>query len=315
MEAQEFCEALAAGMPASRERLILCGFLGDPNTVGLHAWKPRAWAPGDALPFNARCNVYATVSSFFRAEDGSWRRRQDHFSAGRALMVDDVGTKVPHSVLDRAPPSALVETSPGNFQAWYFMKEAQRDRAAFDQLIRAFIAQKLCGADPGMAGVNRVGRVPGFINGKAKYGGSWRCALRSLSGRRWSPEELVEAFGLELRGTRETGLRRLKPESAEILNRAHIFNAQLTWLHSRGMVKRAEFDPSGWMQLRCPWLDQHTDRADTGAAIRQPDDDNGWHGAFRCHHGHCADKNWSALTDWINEHTTEELEAANRTET
>ena len=85
--------ALAADLPAA-ERLITCGFVGDPNSVGPSAWRPRPWAPDRELIFSPQANAYVTVASFGRAADGSYRRRNECFAAGRAFMVDDVGTKV-----------------------------------------------------------------------------------------------------------------------------------------------------------------------------------------------------------------------------
>ena len=75
--------------------------------------------------------------------------------------------------------------------------------------------------------------------------------------------------------------------------------------------KRPEPDPSGWIEMRCPWVDEHTAGADTGAAIREPAEENGYYGAFRCHHGHCADRGWADLTDLIAGANWDELEAAN----
>jgi hypothetical protein len=313
-EADEFMLALAgspSGPPWPQdERLIVCGFPGDPGEQPPNAWRPRPWKPGTETPLGSECNGYVTVSSFFKAPDGSWRRRQDGFAAGRALMVDDVGTKVDSELVRHFPPSAIVETSPRNFQWWYFLREPLRDMDAFDQVIRSFIAGKLLGADPGMAGVNRVGRLPGYINGKAKYGGAFRCRTVALSDARFTPDELVDAFGLKLVGSRRPlAGRRLLPEDIE--DRAQGWVAAHEWLRQRKMFRRDDSDAAGWWEMTCPWIDDHTDRANSGAALREPAEDNGFYGAFRCHHGHCGDKDWRALTDWIAEAAIEELDRAN----
>jgi hypothetical protein len=297
---------LGEGLPDD-ERLVLCGFIGDPDAVDHRAWRPRPWALGDRLPFSAQCNVYVTVSSFRRAADNTFRRRNETFAAGRALMVDDVGTKVDLVVVRGVPPSAIVETSAGNFQWWYFLAEPERDAARFDGVIRAFIAGKLLGADPGMSGVTRVGRVPGFLNGKPKHRG-WRCELRELTGRRYSIDELLGAFELEIMGRRQWR-GRLVPEDAVERNKA--FAMYYRWLRAAGMLKRDRPDPSGWTEMTCPWVHQHTGAADTGAAVREPSEENGFYGAFRCHHGHCAGKGWAELTDWIDNEAAEQLAAAN----
>lgn len=302
----EFLAALAEGMP-SDQRLILCGFVGDPGTVGPNAWRPRPWKLGADIPFSPKANAYTTVSSFGRAADNSFRRRTETFAAGRALMVDDVGTKVDPAKVEILRPSAVVETSPGNFQWWYFLDEPEEDGPRFDSMIRAFIRQNLLGADPGMSGITRVGRIPGFVNGKPAYDG-WRVELRELNGRRFSFDELKGAWGLELRGRIE---RQEKLHEEEAIERLRTFKQVHRWLTERRMLKRDEPDLSGWTEMSCPWKDKHTRGVDTGAAIREPSPENDYHGAFRCHHGHCADQGWAELTEWINETSEEELNHAN----
>lgn len=304
----EFLAALAEGMP-SDERLILCGFVGDPGTVGPTAWRPRPWKLGADIPFSPKANAYTTVSSFGKAGDGSFRRRTETFAAGRALMVDDVCTKVPLSKVEILRPSAIVETSPGNFQWWYFLDEPEEDGPRFDSMIRAFIKQNLLGADPGMSGITRVGRIPGFVNGKPAYDG-WRVELRELNGKRFSFEELQRAWTLTLAGRVE---RKEKLQTAEATERNRMFAQVYKWLRDRRMLKKDEPDMSGWTEMTCPWVGNHTRGVDTGAAIREPSPENDYYGAFRCHHGHCADLGWAELTDWVNEVSIEELEKANNT--
>lgn len=304
-ESYEFLDALGAALPAE-ERLIVCGFGGDPNRAEPAAWKPRPWRPERELDLGARWNAYVTVSSFGRAGDGSFRRRGETFAAGRALMVDDVGTKVDPAIVACLPPTARIETSPNNEQWWYLLDKPEYDSAKFDGVIRAFISGKLLGADPGMSGVTRVGRIPGFYNMKPAYGG-WRVELRELSDRRFSLEELLKAFGLQINGRR---VQREKLHSEEAIQRNEAFLAAYKFLQQRRMLKKNEPDPSGWTEMTCPWVDTHTGGADTGAAVREPASENDYYGAFRCHHGHCIDKGWAELTDWINEEAAESLNEA-----
>lgn len=305
-DAERFLSALVGGALGAGERMILCGFAGDPFAAGPTAWRPRAWRDGDRVEMPRGWNGYVTVGAFGRAADGSWRRRTETFAAGLALMVDDVGTKVNPSTVEALEPSARVETSPGNFQLWYFLSEPERDRVRFDGVIRAFISGRLLGADPGMSGVTRVGRLPGFVNGKPANNG-WRTRLDLLEpGRRYSVEQLLEGFSLRINGRRERR-ERLPTEAALERNRA--FTVAYKWLEERRMLKRPEPDPSGWTEVRCPWVEEHTGRADTGAAVREPSEENEYYGAFRCHHGHCADRGWAELTEWIAERSAEELEA------
>lgn len=309
-EAKEFLAAMVPTLPEN-QRLVLCGFGGDPNAAPPDAWKPRPWAPTEKLALAADWNAYVTVASFFKAQDGSWRRRKSLFAAGHALMVDDVGkgatAKVDPATIN-LPPSAKVETSPGNFQWWYFFDAPEGDGARFDALIRAFIAGKLLGVDPGMAGITRVGRLPGFVNGKKRWKG-FITKLTELTDRNYAVEELIAAFGLELKG-RQVAMPRLATE--ESLQRNRAFVDIYRFLRARGMLKREQPDLGGWTEMRCPWVEFHTAGVDNGAAICEPAETNGWTGAFRCHHGHCLNKAWRDLTEWINDIAAEELDAANR---
>lgn len=306
-DAFEFLERLAKAMP-EEERLILCGFTGDPDKAEPSDWRPRPWRLGEkSLPFGPRSNGYVTVSSFGRAEDKSYRRRQSTFAAGRALMIDDVGTKVEKSMIDPLAPSALIETSPGNYQAWYFLSAPERDQQKFDGVIRAFIKGKLLGADPGMSGVTRVGRLPGFANAKPKYGG-FTTRLEKLTNKRYSIAELLAAFDLKIEG-RAAPTRKIPKDVA--ISRVRAFDAAFDFLQRNDMLKRETPDLSGWTEMTCPWVDDHTNSANTGAAIREPMPENQYYGAFRCHHGHCIDKGWPELQDFILEHAGDRLATIN----
>lgn len=305
LNAERFLGDLAAGMGGD-ERLILCGFRGDPATAGAHAWRPRPWRPGAEVPFGPQENAYVTVASFLRAEDGTYRRRSECFVAGRALMVDDVGTKVDRAEVEAMRPTWRIETSPGNEQWWYMLAEPERDAARFDGLIRAFISGRLLGADPGMSGITRVGRLPGHLNGKAAHNG-WITRVVEHTGQRWTADELLRGFGLQIAGRR---VAREKLPTAEALERNRAYAAVYTWLTQHQLLKRAEPDLSGWTEMRCPWVDNHTGRADTGAAVREPASENDWYGAFRCHHGGCAGRGWRDLTDWVADEAAEELDRA-----
>jgi len=309
-QAKEFLNALAPSLPAD-QRLILCSFSGDPNEAPPDAWRPKPWAPQGKLGLAADWNVYVTVAAFRAAPDGTWRRRKSLFASGQALMVDDVGfgatAKVNPNVINIAP-SAIIETSPENFQYWYFLETPEPDAAKFDAVIRAFIAGKLLGMDPGMAGITRVGRLPGFLNGKKKYNG-FTTKLTELNDRAYALDELVEGFGLTLKG-RATPMPRLATE--ESLRRNRAFVDIYKFLQARHQLKRSQPDMSGWTEMVCPWLDNHTGRVDNGAAICEPAEENGWAGAFRCHHGGCIEKHWRHLTEWVNDLAAEELEHANK---
>lgn len=223
-------------------------------------------------------------------------------------MVDDVLTKVHIDVVKNTPPSAIIETSPGNQQWWFFLDKPERDQLRFDAVIRAFISSKLLGADPGMAGVTRVGRLPGFTNGKPKHKGFVTRVVDWNPKRRFSVNDLLKEFNLELAGR---AVPPRKPPADIAKDRVRAFFAVQRFLENRSMFKRSNQDLSGWREMHCPWVEDHTNAADTGAAIREPAADNQWFGAFKCHHGSHADKHWKDLTDWVADRAEEELTVAN----
>jgi hypothetical protein len=93
-------------------------------------------------------------------------------------------------------PCAVVETSPGNLQAWL------KHHRAYETAVSTYIAQELASqyqADPSAADWRRFGRLPGFTNCKPKHrqvnGLFPFVLLRSCSGK---PFTRAEAFGLEI---------------------------------------------------------------------------------------------------------------------
>lgn len=304
----EFITALTRHAPAG-SRVMCAQFRGDPNKDGRWAARPLV----NTAQLDGGANVYVTVSSMYPSEDGRYRRRKENFAAGLALMVDDVGgglgAKVGPEALADVPPTALIETSPDNYQAVYLFTQPITDRQYFAALIAAFIRDQLTGEDTGMAGVNRVFRPPFGVNGKAKYGGAWavRCAQWN-PGCRYDPEELVRAFGLRLtpRGRKvPRGATRAKGDRI-----AHFVAVRET-LRASGALKDQEPDSEGWQRVHCPWVDEHTDHRDDGAAIREPAAENDWWGAFRCHHAGCAHRTWRELSAIVAEDHAQRLSNVN----
>lgn len=302
-DAEKVLNALAHGMPDD-ERLVLCGFTGDPNEAPTNAWRPRPWRSGVEIPFGTKHNAYVTMASFGRAPDSGFRRRKDTFKAGRCFLIDDVGTKVDPVLVSAVTPTFIIETSPANFQWWLLLKQPERDPDKFDAFIRAFIDGKLLGADPGMSGITRVGRLPGFTNGKPQNKGFITKLTHSAPSQRFTLDALLKKFELKLQGVRSPP--KFIPNDVS-RTRIKMFVNVEKFLARRNMFKRNTSDPSGWREMHCPWKDEHTNAADTGAAIREPRHENQFYGAFRCHHGSHIDKHWKDLTDWIADMAAEEL--------
>ena len=94
------------------------------------------------------------------------------------------------------PPSWMLETSPGNHQAGYLLREPLTDGLVADKLMNAIVAANLC--DPGAKGPRaRLARLPVAVNGK--HAPAFACRMLEWSPElRYSVEELVDGLQLEM---------------------------------------------------------------------------------------------------------------------
>ncbi len=103
-------------------------------------------------------------------------------------LLDDLNTaSLKRLEVEGYGPAAVIETSPGNFQAW--LKHSAPLRAALSTLAARRLAAQF-NADPSSADWRHFGRMPGFTNCKLKYrlhDGRYPFALlRSSSGSEFS---------------------------------------------------------------------------------------------------------------------------------
>lgn len=277
------------------KRIMFCQVPGDPGEADKKHWVAK---PLSREQIRDTLNVFVCVSLMGRNERGEFRRRKDNFGGGCCLMIDDVGngkgSKAPLSILNALKPTALVETSPQNYQAVYMFDRLIDDPDYFDRMINGFIARNLMAKDTGMAGINRVFRPPFGINGKRKYFDSdGKPHVVRLDGAdyslRYAQQQIIDAFGIPMKVTKP-----LKTESEEKLGSQEVnrreasFNLIKKEFKLSGSVLR-ETDYGGWTDVLCPWADEHTQDAqrNSGAALRQPNQDNNFLGAFHCWHGSC----------------------------
>jgi hypothetical protein len=258
-------------------------FREDPYKAG-GAWHGGAVANGKLPGFiRADTNNFMAIFTFRAGIDGRYHRRKENFAACHLIMVDDVGTKVGRYML-ALEPSYLLETSPGNYQAGYLLTAPVIDQALIDWVLDGMVAQGLAadGKDPGMKGVTRYGRLPVGWNTKSKYverlGAPFVHQLEEWHpDRRFTLPEIIEAFELDL--------DRVKGKAS-----AQTDDTILKALESRGMLKGPISGNEGVWDVSCPWLDEHTDRADSGAAYFQAYFDGRDKPGYRCHHGHCENR-------------------------
>lgn len=290
----EFLRALFSGLKEGCSA-TLHSFPGDPGDPGENpSWAAVAWNLGSPNPrFPDRNNNYVCVSSFVRSGDGVVYRRKILFSALHAVMIDDLGTKLPMSDL-RLKPSALIETSPGNYQAWLFLANPIDRITKAEALIDAMIANGITAqADPGMKGVTRVARLPQGCNGKKKYGAPFpHRVVESNLHTLYTPEAIAATYGLTLVEKASDDVRAqprlgIDPKRAKILDFLKVFG------HYQHKVRE------GYHAILCPFWSQHSERGKSGTYFMEPGPGNSWVGGFTCNHGHCSDYDINDLVGWL----------------
>lgn len=268
---------------------------GDPSLGGWPA--NRGDLAADSL--SAETNNYLGCSSFYPGDDGSFKARKAQFAACHFLMLDDLGTKVPLDRLDGFELSWLIETSPGNHQGGIILAEPLTDGAVAVRLLNSVIDAGLC--DAGATGpLSRWARLPVAINGKPKHadedGAPFQCRLLEWRpDNRYTPQEIVDRLQLELAPAgrpKKTAKPSASPDGAsrgigndadDVLTPKAAENPVVAALKARGLYKTPL--GSGKHDITCPWVHEHTDELDTGAAYFEPDELYPV-GGFCCQHSH-----------------------------
>jgi len=285
-----------------------CSKSDDPDLGGWLASR----ADQVAVNLPAVNNNYIGCSSFYPGDDGSFKARKAHFAACHFLMLDDLGTKVPLDRLAGFEFSWLIETSPGNYQGGIILAEPLTDGAVAVRLLNAVIGSGLC--DAGASGpLSRWARLPVAINGKPKYAGEdgapFQCRLIEWRpDARYTPQEIVDGLQLELApagrpkqaakssvSSRDSS-RSIGNDTDDVLTPKAAENPVVAALKERGLYKTPL--GSGKHDMTCPWVHEHTDQLDTGAAYFEPDEFYSV-GGFRCQHSHGDTYRIRALLEYL----------------
>lgn len=273
-------------------RPVVVSFTGNPSSVPSKVWFGSPWLGSPDMTANmpGDANNYFSLAVFKPDEAGQYRRQKARFHALHTVMLDDVGSKVAMERLT-LPPSWMLETSPGNHQAGYLLREPLTDGLVADKLMNAIVAANLC--DPGANGPRaRLARLPVAVNGK--HSPSFVCRMLTwLPELRYSVEELVD--GLQLEMTQAARSKRQSSRTAQerpsdgdpVWIPRPDENAVLVALRNRGLYQAPLGE--GKHAITCLWVKEHTGEADGGTAYFEPDDL--WPiGGFKCLHGHCAER-------------------------
>ena len=159
------------------------------------ALEPRyqAWF---AYENHAGANVYVAANPL---RSGSRKRTKENISSVRHLYIDIDSDGDARLAALRAsdlvpPPTAILSTSPGKYQALWRVQgfDFERQEQTLKLLAIAF------GGDPACTDCNRVLRIPGFLN--QKYDPAHRVTVEYPDDSVWTPDD----FRLEIAATEAT---------------------------------------------------------------------------------------------------------------
>ena len=279
------------------ERPIVAEVFGDEIIRNPSFSGAKGWAHGHDFS-SGDINHYFTLSTY-HPEDGNYKRTKDRFWCAHGIYFDDIGTKgESFGRMNACRPSYLIETSPGNYQAGYLFDKPVGNLREVEGLIDAAVESGL--GDPGAKGPSsRLGRLPCAINGKHKP--YFQCRLVEWHPeRRYTIEQIYDGLKLQ-RIVSVSKLSVVKLGTANSSQATSVYspraleNPVITALREQGYYKHLLGE--GTHDITCPWVHEHTGRIDTGTVYFEPTEQYP-HGAFKCLHGHCADRK---LHDFLEE--------------
>jgi hypothetical protein len=294
-------------------------------------WWPLPYKPGKWIPGNSNC--YVCISSSIRTPNPKtgvlrYWRGEACFGHGLALMVDDIGTgrgskggltvEALNAIL---PPTAVVETSPENFQLWYFLDQPEPHMPTFKAFIRGFVDHVLkAGGDNTIKDVSRYGRMPCGINNKRlgmdgayKYpvdpsepmGACWEVVLRYFNpARRYAMNDIASAFGYRVvvpaqRAPAVIDVDDMRMEQRWLDLAVKVCTEAKMGEGGGGVV---QMNMSGKYRIACPWGHEHSNGDPFGAYFRGPIPGADVDFVFGCGHDTCRKDNkrtWNAFVDEI----------------
>lgn len=277
-----FADALKEG------QALVTAKRGDPQEGG---WIAHPASKAETL-CSSDLNTYFNCASFTPGEDGALSARKEQVAGYHVLVLDDVGTKADRNLLGGITPTWELETSPGNFQIGFKLDPPLYDGKEVDRFQRVIATAGL--TDNGALGIARWVRLPNGINGKPKYamdGKPFACRLHA-----WNPEtayasdDLLKMLVPLEAQTEPAATASPRPIAAAMprpSNDVYIArgseNPVVAAFKSQGLYKR--LIAAGRHDVTCPWVEEHTDKLDTGAAYFEPTQDYP-KGGFRCQHSH-----------------------------
>lgn len=195
------------------------------------------------------------------------------------MMLDDIGTK---SKIPPLKPTAIVETSPGNYQYWY----AYSEQPTVEEHCAALTAIAAAGyTDPGATNAVRNCRLPGSVNQKPGRD-AFVCREIEFNKVEYTLEEICAA--LDVTPAEVGNAQRITFRVKDTGN-----DTVLAWLNDQGLVT-SNVNAEGWCGVVCPNHEGHTD-GQIEARYRPLDR------SFCCYHAHCDALDSNFFCEWVAE--------------
>ena len=250
--------------------------------------------------------LYFNTATCKPDKQGALRHRKELFQALHVLVLDDIGTKIPR---DRIPtdmqPTAVVETSQGNYQYLYVLDKAITNVDHASALVQTASIAGLTDAGGVMA--TKIVRLPGGVNGKAGPKQDFPVRLDTMKGNIWTPKLLIERMRCTVDGQPVTwddiqdGYSPLATKyhthrSVHAQSSEGTIDAVLEWFYDNDMVLG---DGGGdWLDIECPWGYLHSP-GDTGARYSPVGRGRTNLRGFKCFHDHCKSQNTVDMIQWV----------------
>jgi hypothetical protein len=196
------------------------------------------------------------------------------------MMLDDIGTK---SRVPPLEPTAIVETSPGNYQYWY----AYSEQPTVEEHCAALTAIAEAGyTDPGATNAVRNCRLPGSVNVKPGRDAFVCRQVEFNPKNEYTLAEICAALGVT---PAETGTARAITFRVKDTGNDNV----LAWLNENSLVTSG-VNAEGWCGVVCPNHEGHTDGQIE--ARYKPQDRS-----FCCYHAHCEHLDSKFFCSWVSE--------------
>ena len=249
-------------------------------------WTPYAYRAHTPALIERYPGPWYICSSTLKMQPDYIRRRREDCIRAHVLMLDDIGTKAVGPDLE---PTAIVETSEGNFQWLYKLDPPCTDLDLFEAVQDALAEAGY--SDPGAKSATRIFRLPGSINASK---GRFASKVVEMNSAAYTLEDIIDGLDLQVSPRRRTQPAANGPVGP-------INDTVWTWVQENKQVLEPR-ESDGWYGVLCPWRDEHSEGEEAkysplGAGsmplVR----------GFKCFHGHCHHRTITDYLEWVEEQT------------